>query len=129
MFKCKIISTTAISLFAKHEKLEISETAYCFHIGRLHYGLKFKIYSQLVDVQSFVWVSHDLLNEKGCISGASTSEYAAGYLPLCGEAMVMGKRQPMVLARKGGSFSKVSHLTAPASATYRRSSQPSAKTY
>lgn len=34
----------------------------------------------------------------------------------------------MVLARKGGSFSKVSHLAAPASATYRGSSQPSAKT-
>lgn len=32
MFKCKIISTTAVSIFAKHEKLEISETAYITYI-------------------------------------------------------------------------------------------------
>lgn len=34
-----------------------------------------------------------MINEKECIVRASTSEYAAGYLPLCGEAMVVGKRQ------------------------------------
>lgn len=83
----------------------------------------------MFDVQSFVWVSHDLLNEKGCISRASTGEYATGYLPLCSEAMGTGNRQPVVLARKEGSFSKVPHLTAAAFARHRRSSQPSAKTY
>lgn len=83
----------------------------------------------MFDVQSFVWVSHDLLNEKGCISRASTSEYASGYLPLGSEAMGLGNRQAVLLARKEGSFSKVSHLTAAAFAKYRRSSQPSAKTY
>lgn len=70
----------------------------------------------MFDVQSFVWVSHDLLNEKGCICRASTSEYVPGYLPLCEEAMGMESRQPVVLERKEKSFSKVSHLTAAASA-------------
>lgn len=84
--------------------------------------------SHLFDVQSFVWISDELLNA-GCIGGASTSEYAAGYLPLCGEATGMRNRQPVVLARKNGSFSKVSHLTAAASERFRRGSQPSAKTY
>ena len=84
--------------------------------------------SHLFDVQSFVWISDDLLNA-GCISSASTSEYAAGYLPLCGEATGMGNRQPVGLARKDGSFSKVSHLTAVASERFRRGSQPTAKTY
>lgn len=43
--------------------------------------------------------------------------------------MGSGKRQPVVLARNEGSFSKLSHLAAAAFARYRRSSQPSAKTY
>lgn len=80
----------------------------------LHTVLLLKIYSHLFDVQSFVWVSHDLLNEKRCIRRASTSEYATRYLPLSGEAMGMGNRQPVVLARKAESFSKVSHFTAAA---------------
>ena len=41
----------------------------------------------------------------------------------------MGNRQPVGLARKDGSFSKVSHLTAAASERFRRGSQPTAKTY
>lgn len=40
-----------------------------------------------------------------------------------------GNRQPLVLARKEGSFSEVPHLTAAAFARYRRGSQASAKTY
>lgn len=43
--------------------------------------------------------------------------------------MGSGKRQPVLLARKEASFSKVFHLTAAAFARYRRSSQPSAKAY
>lgn len=76
--------------------------------------LPFKIYSHVFDVPSFVWVSYDLLNENEYISRAFTSEYAAGYLPLCRKAMGMweeaanglGKERRIIF--KSFSFSRSS---------------------